>query len=58
MSLLLYPACFGAEIWYRSCWLSCVYVFIGASLINGLGDAVDATAAHPVRPVAKVALTS
>ena len=35
ISLLLYPACFSVEIWYRSCWLSCVYVFIGAPLING-----------------------
>jgi len=33
-------------------------VFMGAPLINGLGGAGNATAAHPVRPVAKVALTS
>ena len=38
--------------------LSRGYVFIDVPLINGLSDAVDATAAHPVRPVAKIALTS
>lgn len=35
-----------------------MYVSIDARLINGLGDAVDATTAHPVRSLAKVVLTS
>jgi len=33
-------------------------VFISAPFLSGLGVAVDATAAHLIRPVAKVALTS